>query len=261
MDWRLLQALPYRLIHEETLDNKLLQVKETEHYRWFEFADTNPQSMMLKAQPEKIVTPVYQALLLFLLFKPSHLQVLNLGLGGGSIERFLASQQGMTLTAVDSSQTVIDIAKQHFGLPQALHLFCQPAQRFINQINHQYDVIICDLFEGKYNPLCLLEASFYQQLARLSKTDSVLMLNLRPRDEQELLQLLVKVRRSFSFLILFEFTNYANVVVMASQQALPDKCYLQQQLTHFPELTSSEVEESLQKMHIVPDENNKERKL
>lgn len=252
MDLQQLQTLPYTLLDEQVVENQLLQVKETELYRWFELAGSNPQSVMSKKQPHKILTPVYQTLLLFLLVKQGHLDLLNLGLGGGSLERFLAQYSQIKMSAVDASKAVIDIAKKYFQLPEQVHLFCQPAQRYLNAINHQYDVIICDLFVGKHNASCLQEETFYQQLKKVSKLDSLLMLNLRPESDQQLLQQLLMIKGFFPYLLLFEFSDYANVVVMASQQALPNQSLLQQRLAEYPELLSTGVEQALEKMHVIP---------
>jgi len=125
MNFKRLLAKKHVVIYEEAIGESIVTVKETDEYRWFEFGGNVVQSLMCKKKPQQILTPVSQSLLLFLLWKKTPLKVLNLGLGGASLERTLEVIPSTLITSVESSQAIIDMAKRYFNLPKKVHVVCE----------------------------------------------------------------------------------------------------------------------------------------
>ncbi len=77
MDLKTLFLQQNTVIHQQKDNGILLEVKETAQYRWFQYGGSSTQSLMNKNNPEQLLMPVYQSLLLFLLFKKQINKVLT----------------------------------------------------------------------------------------------------------------------------------------------------------------------------------------
>ncbi len=242
-------------LYQQDIDSCLLEVKENDQYRWFEYAGLSTQSLMSLKQPEQIILPVYQSLLLFLLWKNSPLNILNLGLGGASIERSLSTLSNLKITSVDSSPTIIDMAKCYFNLPENVEVVCQKAEQFVEHTQATYDVIITDLFIGEKSPEFLFSESFYIQLKSICNHNAVVMINIQADSDKKLLHGLFAIKQQFPFISLIEFLNYSNIVIVASLQEIPAKEQLQKRLANYTAITFTCLYKAIEKMHYIP--NNK----
>ncbi len=82
-------------------------------YRWLTLGSNALQTMINRCAPEKPVLHYLPALTLTARHYPEDSCLL--GLGGAGVAHLLAAKQPhLSLTAIDSSQEVIDIAKQFF---------------------------------------------------------------------------------------------------------------------------------------------------
>ena len=256
MDLKKLLSQHATIVYQQDDDGVVLQVKETAQYRWFEYGGASTQSLMNKAQPEQVLMPVYQALLLFLFFKrPAH-KVLNLGLGGASIERCLATIPDLLLTSVDASPIVIDMAKRYFNLPENIDVLCQPAEQFIFQTNTVYDVVLCDLFIGEQNPAFLFIEPFYAQLSKITASNAVLMINLQADTDEQLLHALLAIKKYFPYIVLVEFNDYKNIVVIGSCHEIPTRAFLltnlaDSSLVDFSAFFNSSLQQAIEKMRYL----------
>lgn len=248
------EALPlegFFVVEQKMIDGVLLVVKETDQLRWFEYGGFSTQSMMNKHQPTQILTPVSRSLLLFLLFKQAPLSILNLGLGGAALERALVTIPNLTLTAVEASQSIIDMAANYFKLPKQVKVFCQKAEQYINQTTDIYDVVICDLFIGEKSPDFLFSSDFYEQIANITTEQAVLMINIQADTNQELFNALSAIKKQFPHIALVEFSDYSNIVLICSLQKIPD---LSVQVKDTIELTQSilfDIESLLDKVIYI----------
>jgi len=252
MDLRKVPTETAIIIHKKMVEGNWLVVKENQHYRWFEYGGESIQSLMFKANPQQVVMPVAQSLLLFFLFKKTPLRVLNLGLGAGTLERLLMTFPGVSMTSVENSQSIIDMAQQHFYLPEKIDVVCQDALEFVMQTEDDFDVILCDLFIGEKNPVFLFNADFYRQLVNISTKDSVISLNIKAESNQHLFQLLSTIKQFFPYIGLVEFTDYSNIVVIASKSVIPDQQTLIQNLKGMTDCASLDLETVINQLTFVP---------
>ena len=248
------EALPlegFFVVEQKMIDGVLLVVKETDQLRWFEYGGFSTQSVMNTHQPTQILTPVSRSLLLFLLFKQAPLSILNLGLGGAALDRALVTIPNLTLTAVEASQSIIDMAANYFKLPEQVKVFCQKAEQYINQTTDIYDVVICDLFIGEKSPDFLFSSDFYEQIANITTEQAVLMINIQADTNQELFNALSAIKKQFPHIALVEFSDYSNIVLICSLQKIPD---LSVQVKDTTELTQSilfDIESLLDKVIYI----------
>lgn len=252
MDIKKLFAGKQNILYQQVNAGNSLLVKETEHYRWFEYGGHSIQSLMDKRSPEKLLMPVAQSFLFFLLLNQQPLKLLNLGLGGASLERSLASIGNLSLTAVEASRPIIDIAKRYFNLPKKVQVTCQKAEAFIKQSAATFDVILCDLFVGETSPDFLFTSGFYAQLKNISAYNTVLMINIRATSNKQLLTLLLKIKKYFPYLAVIEFDDFANIVIVCSLHAIPSRDILQQRFVNCPQLVSTDLDNVINNFCYIP---------
>lgn len=251
------EALPMEcsfVVEQKMIDGVLLVVKETDQLRWFEYGGFSIQSVMNKHLSTKILTPVSRSLLLFLLFKKTPLSILNLGLGGAALERALVTIPNLTLTAVEASQSIIDMATSYFNLPKQVKVFCQKAEQYIDQTTEVYDVVICDLFIGEKSPDFLFSSNFYEQIANITTEQAVLMINIQADTNQELFNALSAIKKQFPHIALVEFTDYSNIVLICSLQKIPDLSILVKDTTELTQSILFNIDRLLDKVIYINSE-------
>ena len=241
------------IVEQKMIDGGLLVVKETEQLKWFEYAGFSTQSVMNKHKPTQILTPVSRSLLLFLLFKQAPLSILNLGLGGAGLERALVTIPNLTLTAVEASQSIIEMARSYFNLPKEVKVYCQKAEQYVDHTTEVYDVVICDLFIGEKSPYFLFSDHFYQQIGNITCDQAVLMINLQADTNLQLFNALSAIKKQFPHIALVEFTDYSNIVLICSLQKIPNLSILFKDTTELTQSILFDIDSLLDKVIYIPN--------
>jgi len=239
-------------LHQQMIDGERLVVKENKEYRWIEYGGDAIQSIMKKSDPLQVISPVYQALLIFLRFNHLPLTVLNLGLGGATIDRLLASLDDISLTSVDASQPMINVAKQYFHLPNNVRIICQLAQQYVTESTEHFDIVICDLFVNDINPDFIFKDVFYRQLNKIMNANGCVLINIQINSEAKLLSTLLMIKNHFPYIALLEFENYKNIIVIASLNKIPNKTELMKKSNSQRHVSFSCLDNVIENMHYVP---------
>ncbi|MCP5234356.1 MAG: hypothetical protein H6945_01270 [Zoogloeaceae bacterium] len=198
------------------------RVHEASGLRWLYGGGDAIQSVMSLTTPERPLLPATVQLLAALLWRPAPATALNLGVGGGAIERFVARYlPGLRLCSVEHSHDAIALATRHFALPSTGELVRARAEDFVATDARRYDLVWCDLFDGARQAACLGDGTFLAALCRRLASQGVLAMNLSPHDEAELLHTLMHLRMALPWVALSARSDGGNVVVMAARQALP----------------------------------------
>ena len=205
-----------QLLHAEVIDGQSLEVRQYEQYRWMNIGGQCIQSLVDVDLPDQFMLPNIQAMLGALLFCPHPEHVLNLGFGGGSIERFFMSKlPELDLTSVDSNESVIHLTKKYFSVPEDYVVVMDSAEHYLSLVNDKFDIIFCDIFFAERHPDCLYEDEFYANTFNALKDQGVLALNLLPLSEQEIIEILIQIRNHFKSVLLLETPNHANIILFA----------------------------------------------
>lgn len=194
-----------------------ITVIENKIYRILTFDRMCEQSKMQKSEPSLPVHNYIRAMLMAVALK-SPKNALILGLGGGCLPRAIAARDATcAMDIVELRSAVIDVARQHFSLPEAehIHYHAVDADTFITSAaGHRYDLIFSDLYAADtMSPLQEME-TFLQHANRALSQDGWLVLNYpqRPAANGPLIQTL---QRHFSTLLRCVVPS-GNVVVYAS---------------------------------------------
>lgn len=152
-----------KIIYSEQTGSEYIEVIENEGLRWFTFGDDIPQGVISLAYPTKLVSVHDESMMLALVFFNKVHRVLLLGLGGGSVARFLRHYfPSVSISAIEASAPVINIARQYFLLPEEdekFRVYCADAEEMLNLKRRPKEIIFVDI-PCKAQPLLASEAFF-----------------------------------------------------------------------------------------------------
>ena len=107
-----------RLVHQAQSDEGVIEVVDSGDSRSLHFGTHPRQSSMRISDPAYLDLSYTQAMMGALLLNPVPRRVLIVGLGGGSLVKFLLHHfPRCQIDVVEYRQDVIDVAHQFFGLP------------------------------------------------------------------------------------------------------------------------------------------------
>lgn len=107
------------------------------------------ESRMDVADPSRLVLPYARSMFVSYLFAPEPERVLLIGLGAGSMVRFLERfDSKVQIDAVDIDPVVLDVARDYFGTRESerVHLIAADGFDFVARAEAVYDVIYLDAF-------------------------------------------------------------------------------------------------------------------
>ena len=197
-----------------------LSVSENAYYRWLAFKNDQGeqiiQSVMHKRKPWKLTLPHQTALLLPLLFfKPTN--VVELGLGGGNLDRFLAHTcTNISIKSIEYSAIVIENFTRYFNPDQAqIEIIHSNSHHWLTQQGKATpDWLICDVYQHK-------ERDANQKIKQLESlldnvdSNACLSINLPDATDSEVnlcLTVLQQLANDHQILY-FHIPNYLNIVI------------------------------------------------
>jgi spermidine synthase len=162
-----------------------IEVVESYGVRSLHFGSTARQSAMALANPDHIELPYLRAMLVGLVFVPAPARILILGLGGGSLPRFLLQQYPETvIEVVESRAAMVGVAREYFGLADGGGLIIRIAdageylQQRLTEGHCQYDLILVDVFDDQGLAPMVIRHDFFEALASLVNFSGVVGVNL-----------------------------------------------------------------------------------
>lgn len=147
--------------------------------------------------------------------------VLLLGLGGGSVVETLRKDFSYSkqITAIDIDQTVIEIAKNEFGLKEDGHLkiICEDALVFMQLNSTQFDLIIIDLFIDIAVPKAFLEIPFWKDILKALSTNGAILFNASlDKTKSSALNEVIEFLKSHMYHTeVFEKVNNTNTLILS----------------------------------------------
>lgn len=231
-----------KVLYSESSNAQLIEVREYENYRWLQLGGDSIQGLLDVNSPENILLPNIQALLMTLLVCPEPGRLLNLGFGCGSIERFLIEYfPTLQITSLESNESVIRLADEFFLVSDKVNMVSDLAESYLQKEKLSYDIILCDIFIDEEHPACLYEEEFYANIFKCLDNNGVLALNLLPESEDDVVNILLPMKKYFDHISLLEVPNHFNAVVFASSCKLPDTGELEESATSLFQKTTLDL--------------------
>jgi spermidine synthase len=148
------------------------------------------QSTMLLTDPNRLAMEYSHAMMCALLFQPAPEKILLVGLGGGSLVKFLLEFcPAAAIDVAEISPEVIRVARQYFLVPDSKQLLITPAPGEVVAADRlaagkRYDLVLLDAFDDNGPARALLDEQFLCRCRALLDTGGVFAMNLwnRPVD-------------------------------------------------------------------------------
>ena len=177
------------------------------------------QSAMRLSNPDALELHYTRAMMSFMLFKPDPEDVLMIGLGGGSLAKFIHRRvTGTRITVVEIRSEVVAAARSYFDLPAddlRLQVVVDDGARYVPAHPECADVLLIDGFEDGVQPPALCSQEFYDSAFAALRPGGVMAVNFMAEDRR-LDAMCARLEKSFAGrVLLLEAADKVNVVVLA----------------------------------------------
>ncbi|WP_221048261.1 hypothetical protein [Methylogaea oryzae] len=174
------------LMHVSRDEDGPIEVVDEDGVRAMHFGTSSRQSAMNLADPEQLELSYTRAMLSALLFHDSPRRILMVGLGGGSLAKYLLRQlPEARIDVAEKRANVVKIAHGWFGLPEdpRLDIHVGDGMAFVDKAApDSYDLILVDAYHGYGMAAEIAQHAFYQRCSLLLTTGGVLATNLWGND-------------------------------------------------------------------------------
>ena len=177
------------------------------------------QSSMRLARPNDLELAYTRSMMAFLLFNPRPDRILLVGLGGGSLAKFIYYRiPEATTEVVEVNPQVVAIARRLFGVPFADERLairvCDGAQ-YMASDGPRYGAILVDGYDGDSQAEELASRAFYEACLRRLTEHGVLVVNLWGSDRR-FGEYLARIEETFSAgTLCLPAEKPGNVIVLA----------------------------------------------
>ncbi len=146
------------------------------------------QSAIRLSAPESLELEYTRAMMAFLLLCPEPRDILMIGLGGGSIARFVhARLPDARMTVVEISPSVVNVARHYFGLPaddSRLQVVVADGAVWVPAHPGSAQVLLIDGFEDGKQPTALCSAAFYENAFKALRPGGLMVVNFMAEDRR-----------------------------------------------------------------------------
>ena len=218
-----MNKLPNRVIHRSRMNGQLTEIVDQGDLRSLYFASTSLQSSMSLAEPHRLILS-YTTFMMFSLFLHAPTSVLLIGLGAGSLVRFIHHHfPKCRIDAVEISPNIIDLARGYFQLPssQSITVHCQDGLGFLGQSpSRAYDLILLDAFTGQGMAATIYSASCFQQAAMALSDDGFLVCNLWSSEVEKQHQMRKDLAKCFAHLLYLPVPKRGNCIAFGGKKPI-----------------------------------------
>lgn len=217
------------VIHQSHDDEGIIEIVDQEGVRALHFGSHARQSSMLIAEPDRLHSLYARAMMGGLLFHDNPREVLMIGLGGGTIAKFLLHQfADCRLKVVEFRSSVLKVARSHFGLPfdprLKVKIGCGAQHVRIESREQEelYDLLMIDAYDHAGMAPEVSSQSFFDNCRTLLSKDGLLVINLWGTDKELFQQVTWNLGLAFDKRILFlPVRNRGNIIGFAFGEQMP----------------------------------------
>ena len=167
---------------------KAIEIVEEGGVRVLQIGGNAIQSAMRLDAPDRIELDYVRAMMVFLLFRPGPREVLMVGLGGGSMARFIHQRMPQTrVTVVEINPGVVTAARRYFHFPEEdarLEIVVGDGAEVVPQRPASCDVLVVDGFVNGSPAKDLCTRSFYDSAFAALRLGGVMVANFMSDDKR-----------------------------------------------------------------------------
>ena len=165
-----------------------VEISEQDGVRYLHLGSSTIQSGMRLSDPDDLALSYTRSMMAFLLFVPEPQRVLSVGLGGGSINKWMYRKfPAATQVVLELNPRVIAAARRYFHLPpddERLEVIQGYGAQWVAEHPDSADVVLVDGYDGQSQVEELTTPEFYVAAARALRRDGVLVVNLWGSDRK-----------------------------------------------------------------------------
>lgn len=238
-----------QLIHQSHSDDGMIEVVDDGELRSLHFGTFPRQSCMSLQTPHTLELTYTEAMMSALLLTPSPERVLIVGLGGGSLVKFILHHfPNCQIDVVEYRQDVVKVAHGYFCVPEndsrvTIHL--GDGYLFVQQKFYQdtkgYDMLLVDAYDHVGMAESVGVQGFFDACAGLLTATGIMSINLWGTNRPVFKQTMARINQSFEGRsLLLPVEDKGNVIALATSRLIT-----QAQLKKL-KLTAEQEEEKLQ---------------
>jgi spermidine synthase len=163
-----------------------VEVRERHGVRTLHLDSDTVQSAMRVDRPDALELSYTRAMMGFLLFVPPPRRALLIGLGGGSLAKFIYRTMPETrLRVLEIKREVVEVAHQYFALPQQctrLSVVIGDGAQLVRQAEEAEDLMLVDAYDGRSLAASLATEGFFRSARAALSPAGVLAMNLWSSD-------------------------------------------------------------------------------
>ena len=202
-----------------------VEISERNGVRYLHLGGPAVQSAMRIKDPYALELEYTRAVMAFLLFLPDPRDIALIGLGGGSLAKYIHRHlPDSRLTALEISPDVVAAARSYFLLPQDdehLRVIIGDGAAFVHEHPESQDVLIVDGYDAKRIVDALASPEFYRACKAMLRPGGVAVFNLWGSDEH-FPRYFDRISRAFGEHVLqLPAEKKGNIIVFAFHKPLP----------------------------------------
>ena len=173
--------------HKAVGEQGVVEVSERDGVRFLHLGSDTVQSAMRVKAPNELELAYTRSMMGFLLFHPEPRDILMIGLGGGSVAKFVYHRLPAVKTrVVEINPQVVVAARSHFCVPEAdqrLQIEITDGMEHVRNHPATCDVLMVDGYDDRSQVEALASQNFYDDCAAALTPDGVLVVNLWGSDK------------------------------------------------------------------------------
>lgn len=208
-----------RFLQRDAEGASSVDISEMDGVRALHLGNATVQSAMRLSAPFDLELTYTRGMMCFLLFSDRVREAVILGLGGGSIPKYIHRHlPQMRITAVELNPAVVSAARSQFYLPdedERLRIFIGDGVPYIRDNPGSADVLMLDAYDAKGLPPDLSSQEFYDACADALTAEGILVINLWGSDKRFDIYL-QRIEQSFDGRVLMMPTGRpGNIIIFA----------------------------------------------
>ncbi len=169
-------------------DAETVYISEKFGVRSLHIGSDTVQSAMRIAAPNDLELSYTRSMMGFLLFQEKQTSVLMIGLGGGSVAKFIYHHMPWTtMRVVELSERVLTVARRYFEVPQddaRFEVILGDGAEFVARPQVCADLVMVDGYDGESLVEALASDEFYRNCHERLNQGGILVVNLWGGDRQ-----------------------------------------------------------------------------
>lgn len=208
-------------VHRSSTDEGIIEITDDGDIRSLYFGSDAKQSSMQLSAPNNLELTYTQTMMLALAFQSQPQNGLLIGLGGGSIAKFLHHHYpDIKIDAVELRPDVIKLAHAYFCLPECnrINTIIGDGYQFLSQdIEQRYDLIQVDAFNHNGIADEVKRDLFFHHCQEKLSGNGVLAVNLWTERRDHFSQTLAMIEAAFEGVVLsMPVTDRGNTIIFAA---------------------------------------------